>query len=399
MARSVDKLSDRTVKTIKKPGRHSDGGNLYLNVKDGGSKSWLFIYRIGGKQREMGLGDLKRVTLAKAREIGRVARDLLGKHKDPLVEMRKPDKPTFGERADAYIKANKPAWKNEKHIAQWEMTMREYAKPIREKSVDQITTADMVAILEPIWITKHDTAIKVRQRIEAILDSAKSLGHFSGDNPASKKILKTLLPNYTAPENHHAALEIEKIPDFMKLLRLRSGTSALALEFTILTASRTGEVIGAKWDEIDDLGWLVPAPRMKGKKEHRVPLCNRALEILDEMRKLDSPYIFPGPKRDKHLSNMAMAQMLEDLDDEITVHGFRSTFRDWASEHTNVSRDVCEMALAHAIESKTEAAYRRGDLFMKRFDLAQTWAKFCAGEMGQIVSLAERLKEARASAA
>ena len=396
MARSINKLSALFVEKTKKPGRHSDGGNLYLNVKDGGSKSWLFIYRFGGRQREMGLGDFNKVPLAKAREAARAARELLGDLTDPLEHRRQPDVPTFGERADAYIKAHKPGWKNAKHIEQWEMTMREYAKPIRGKRVDLITTADVFAILEPIWLAKHATAAKTRQRIEIILDSAKSLGHFKGDNPASKKILNPLLPKAPEGETHHTALSVEDMPAFMEKLRARRNISALALEFTILTAARTSEAIGAKWEEFDDLGWLVPAVRMKTGTAHRVPLCNRALEILNEARELGSKYLFPGPKGDRPLSNMAMAELLDGLWPGVTVHGMRSTFRDWASEHTNFPREVCEMALAHAIESKTEAAYRRGDLFMKRYELADRWAKYCAGELGKILPLAQRLKEARA---
>lgn len=400
MGREVGKLSARRVDTVRKPGRYSDGANLYLNVKDGGSKSWLFIYRSNGKQREMGLGGLDRVPLAKARSLAAEAREALGAGRDPILEKRRPKMSTFGERADAYIESHKKAWKNQKHIDQWEMTMRVYAAPIREIPVNKVTTADVFQILEPIWVEKHETATRVRQRIESVMKSAKSLKLCEGDNPASLEALISLLPRMGKSQHHHPALPIEEMPDLIARLRERTGISARALEFTILTSGRTVEVIGARWDEIDDLGWLVPALRMKGKKEHRVPLSKRALEILAEMKKLGQPYIFPGAKIDGPLSNAAMSELLKDLRPGVTVHGTaRSTFRDWCAEHTNFSRDVAEMALAHAIESKTEAAYRRGDLYMKRLDLAECWGKYCGGELGKILPLAERLKERRMATA
>ena len=399
MGRQVNKLSARTVETLRKPGRHSDGGNLYLNVKDGGSKSWLFIYRFGGRQREMGLGDFTKVSLARAREFAQTARAQLGDGIDPLGIKQQPTKPTFGERADAYIKANKPGWKNEKHIAQWEMTMREYAAPIRGKRVDEITSADIVGILEPIWLTKHDTATKVRQRIEAVLNSAKAMGFVAGDNPALKSNLKDLLPKPPRTDGHFAAMAISDLPDFMTALRARSGISARALEFTILTAARTSETIGATWGEFDDLGWIVPPERMKGGKEHRVPLSARALEIVKEMREGGSDYVFSGAKKGSPLSTAAMSELLKGMKPGLTVHGFRSTFRDWTSDHTSFSRDVCEMALAHAIESKTEAAYRRSDLYMKRLDLMEAWEGYCSGKTGKVLPLAEQLRKRREAAA
>jgi hypothetical protein len=246
MARSIAKLSARAVETIRKPGRHSDGGNLYLNVQDGGSKSWLFIYRVGGKQREMGLGDLSKVGLAKAREKAKEARELIGAGKDPIEEKRRPAKPTFGERADAYIKAKEAGWKNSKAKPAWVLTTQTYAASIRAKPIDTITTADIVSILEPIWIAKHPTAHKVRQRLEQIFQSAKALELYPGDNPASKVKLKELLPAVAPSERHFAALAIEDVPDFIRKLQQHSGISALALEFTILTASRTTEAVIAQ---------------------------------------------------------------------------------------------------------------------------------------------------------
>jgi integrase len=399
MAREVGKLSARRVETARKPGRYSDGANLYLNVKDGGSKSWLFIYRSDGKQREMGLGGLDKVPLAKARSLAAAARESLGAGRDPILEKRRPRTPSFGERADAYIASHRKAWKNQKHIDQWEMTMRVYAASIRETPVNQVTTADVFQILEPIWVAKHETATRVRQRIESVMKSAKSLKLYEGDNPASLEVLNSLLPRMGKSQNHHPALPVEEMPDFMAKLRGRSSISALALEFTILTASRTCEVVGARWDETDELGWMVPGQRMKNKKPHQVPLSGRALEILQQMRAFDHPFIFPGAKAGRHLSNMAMSELLKDLRPGVTVHGFRSTFRDWASEHTHFSRDVCEMALAHTIESETEAAYRRGDLFRKRLKLMETWDAYCAGRMAKILPLAEEMRQRKLATA
>jgi integrase len=381
------------VKRERKPGLYADGRNLYLYVQKGQGKSWLFIYRFGGKQREMGLGSFDNVPLAKARELAEAARHLLGQGKDPIEERRRPSSvPTFGERADAFITANKDVWKNAKHAAQWEMTLRKYAAPIREKRVDQVTTADIFAILEPIWKKKHDTAVKVRGRIEAVLESARSLGHFSGDNPASRRVLKALLADVPKSKKHFPAMKIEQVPDFMQELRARTGVSARALEYTILTAARTGEVIKAKWGEFDGPTWTTPAKRMKARKDHQVPLCERPRQILAEMRELGQPYVFPGRKKERPLSNAAMAKLLKEMREEVTVHGFRSTFRDWASEHTEFSHEVCEMALAHVVENETEAAYRRGDLFVKRYALMKRWAEFCAGELGQVLSLADRIR-------
>ncbi len=399
MGREVGKLSARRVETVRKPGRHSDGANLYLNVKDGGSKSWLFIYRSDGKQREMGLGGLDKVPLARARSLAADAREALGAGRDPIQDKRRPKTPTFGERADAYIESHKKAWKNQKHIDQWEMTMRVYAGPIRQTPVNKITTAEVFEILEPIWVAKHETATRVRQRIESVMKSAKSLKLYEGDNPASLDALHSLLPRMGKSKGHHPALPVEEIPDFMAKLRARSSISARALEFTILTVARTNETIGGIWPEIDDLGWIVPAERMKNKKDHRVPLGDRALEILAEMRSMGRPYLFPGAQDDGPLSNMAMAELLKDMRPGVTVHGFRSTFRDWCSEHTNFSRDVAEMALAHTIESETEAAYRRGDLYRKRLDLMETWDAYCAGRMAKILPLAEEIKRRKLATA
>lgn len=399
MIRELGKLSARKVETLRKPGRHSDGGNLYLNVKGSGAKSWLFIYRIGGKQREMGLGSLERVPLAKARTLAREAREALGSGRDPIHEKKRPKTATFGQRADAYVKAHKAAWTNLKHVAQWETSLGLHAASLREKPIDQITPADVVGVLEPLWSVKHETARRTRQRIEAVMKSAKALGQFQGDNPASREVLHTLLPKLTVSEKHHAALPIEEIPDFFMKLRQRPSVSSAALEFTILTAARSGEGLGATWREIDGIVWNVPKERMKGKRPHRVPLCQRSLEILDQMRLLGARYIFPGAGSDTHLSNMAMAELLKDLRPGITVHGFRSTFRDWCSEHTNFPSEVAEMALAHLIGNKTEAAYRRQDLFIKRSLLMETWAKYCNGDAGRILSAIEQIKNARRATA
>jgi integrase len=311
---------------------------------------------------------------------------------------------TFKAAASAYVASHRAAWHNAKHAAQWESTLSTYAYPvIGALSVQAVDTALVLKVLEPIWTTKPETASRVRGRIEAVLDWARARGFRQGENPARwRGHLDNLLPARTKVRavKHHAALPYDDVPAFMATLRQQEGTAARALEFTILTAGRTGETLGATFPEINtaERAWIVPAGRMKARKEHRVPLSDRAVELVELARAvpgLSDRHIFPGERRDKSLSNMAMLQLLRRMGrDDVTVHGFRSSFRDWAAERTNFPNEVVEMALAHTVSRKVEAAYRRGDLFEKRRRLMAEWAAFCAttkpATKGAVVSLKGR---------
>ena len=401
MARGINKLSARTVETLNKPGRYSDGGNLYLFISLNGGKRWTFLYRWQGRPREMGLGSAARggIPLAKARERAAVARALLHDGINPLEEKRKAaragDKvPTFGEFADQYVEAMQPSWRNAKNVAQWTMTLEQYAAPIRDRSIDTIDTEAVLEVLKPVWERVPPTAERLRGRIEKVLDAAKAKGHRNGENPARwRGHLDQLLPKrQKVSRHHHPALPYEKMAIFMADLRTRDGLAALALEFTILTACRTGEVLGARWDEFDlEKGeWTIPAARMKAGKPHRVPLSTRAVDIIASLAETrQGEFVFPGYRPHKPLSSMAMAMLLRRMKVEgVTVHGFRSAFRDWAAETTSFPHEVCEMALAHVIANKAEAAYRRGDLFDRRRKLMEAWAAYCElREAGSVVAL------------
>lgn len=386
--RALNKLSATQAAKIRKPGRHSDGGGLYLFIDQHGRRRWIFMYVRDGKRTELGLGGGRDLSLANARAEAAKLREILATGGDPKAERAKDDRiPTFGECADAYVEAMKPSWRNAKHAAQWTMTLTKYAKPMRGKPVNAIGTQDVLDVLQGLWKRTPETAERLRGRIENVLDAAKAKGHRSGENPARwRGHLDQLLPKrQRLSRGHHAALPYDAMPDFMADLRGRSAVAARALEFTILTAARSGEVLGAQWDEIDTEKkvWTIPAERMKAGREHRVPLSPRAMEIVEAMAKLGTEsYLFPGPKKGKPLSSMAMAMLLRRMKAEITVHGFRSTFRDWASETTGFPHEVCEMALAHTIGNKAEAAYRRGDLFDKRRKLMEAWAGYCAKKAG-----------------
>jgi integrase len=382
--RALNKLSAVQAAKITAPGRHSDGGGLYLFIDPHGRRRWIFMYARNGKRTELGLGGGRDLSLANARTEATKLREVLAAGGDPKAERAKDNHlPTFGECADTYVEAMKPSWRNDKHAAQWTMTLTKYAKPMRGKPVNKIGTQDVLDVLQALWKRTPETAERLRGRIENVLDAAKAKGHRSGENPARwRGHLDQLLPKrQRLSRGHHTALPYDAIPDFMTDLRGRPAVAARALEFAILTAARSGEVLGAKWDEIDTAKkvWTVPAERMKAGREHRVPLSLRVMEIVEAMAKLGTEgYIFPGPKPKKPLSSMAMAMLLRRMKAEITVHGFRSTFRDWASETTGFSHEVCEMALAHTISNKAEAAYRRGDLFDKRRKLMEAWAGYCA---------------------
>lgn len=395
MARMSNRLTAMTVQKLKEPGRYADGDGLYLQIGPTGGKSWLFRYTRQGKAREMGLGALNAVSLADAREAATSVRRTLAAGRDPL-DARKAEREqqeaeasngmTFSECASAYIEAHKSGWRNEKHVAQWFSTIKTYAEPVFGALPVQAVNLEMVLkVLEPIWQTKPETAARLRGRIEAVLDWAAVRGHRSADNPARwKGHLDKLLPPRSKVQRvqHHPALPYEEIGTFMTDLRQREEGAARALEFTILTASRTSEVLNARWDEFD-LGakvWRIPGERMKAGKDHRVPLSEAAMTILARMAELrQCAFVFPGQRKERPLSNMVFLQLLKRMKrSDLTAHGFRSTFRDWAAERTAFSREVAEMALAHTIRDKVEAAYRRGDLFDKRRELMEAWASFCA---------------------
>ncbi|WP_460450287.1 tyrosine-type recombinase/integrase [Alsobacter sp. SYSU BS001988] len=392
-------LSARAVAAAKEPGRYADGGGLYLSVSAGGAKSWVFMWKVGGKRTEIGLGSLTKVSLASARERAALAREAVGQGKDPRAILKPASAvPTFGEEADALIASMASSWRNAKHRAQWEMTLREYAKPLRSRPVDQVTTEHVLAVLKPLWTSRPETASRLRGRIEAVLAASTAKGHRFGPNPAQwRHHLDKLLPKRTKLQRgHHAAMPFASIPGLLELLRTNASVSAAALEFTILTAARSGETLGARWSEIDldAKTWTVPASRMKAAKEHRVPLSERAVEILEAMQTLRTAangHVFPGRKDGAGLSVMALEMVLRRLKVEnATVHGFRSSFRDWAGEATNFPRDVAEMALAHKVGDEVERAYRRGDALEKRRMLMDSWARFCEPKDGNVVALSRR---------
>jgi integrase len=390
MPRSINRLSARFVETAA-PGKHRDGGNLLLVVAPNGSRRWAFVYQRSGKETEMGLGSAGRgaVTLAEARERAMEARRLLLAGVDPLQAKRKaeapapPAGPTFGEFADRYVREVKaPSLRNAKALAQWEMTLTTYCDAIRDKPIADIGVEDVLTVLRPLWSRVPETASRLRARIENILDAARVAGLRTGENPARwKGQLQLSLPKRKVlTRGHHAALPFEKIPAFIAALRQRPAIAALALEFLILTAARSGEVTGATFNELD-VGkaiWIIPASRMKAHREHRVPLSARACEIVKRMAAVrQSEFVFPGA-RQQNLSGMAFAMLLRRMRiSDVTTHGFRSSFRDWCSETTAYPSEVAEMALAHVVPNATEAAYRRGDLFEKRRGLMEAWGQYC----------------------
>lgn len=392
----MGKLSVFKVAALKQPGRYSDGDNLFLQVGPKGNKSWAFLFMRDGRARQMGLGPLRDVTLKEAREKAGECRKLLLNDIDPIDhrnaarharrEARKA-RITFRQSAETYIASQSAAWRNEKHRSQWTNTLVTYAFPkIGNTAVADIETRHVLAVVEPIWTTKRETASRVRQRIEAILDWAKAYGHRTGDNPARLRgHMDKLLPKHhkIAPVEHHAALPFKELPAFLAALRERPGAAAIALRLLIHTAVRTGELINATWEEFDwkDRLWTIDGSRMKAGVTHRVPLSDQAIAILETIRPQEATgFLFPGTKG-KPISNMAMLQTLRRMErGDLTVHGFRSSFSDWCAETTDFAAEVREMALAHAVAStgsKVEAAYRRGDLLEKRRELMQAWSSFC----------------------
>ncbi|MEI6643975.1 MAG: integrase arm-type DNA-binding domain-containing protein [Novosphingobium sp.] len=379
-----------------KPGRHADGGGLHLLVKESGARSWVYRFMLNGKSRDVGLGAAgpDGISLADARDARAALRLKVKAGVDPLAERQQEAAKalaaaqasqvagiTFKAVAEAYIEANEGSWRNDKHRQQWKNTLATYVYPvIGGLPVAEVATAHVLQILEPIWKTKPETASRVRGRIETILDAAKARGYREGENPARWRghVAQILPARAKLTRGHHKAMPYDTIPSFVGALHKREAVAALALEFAILTAARTGEVIGAKWDEVDldKAVWTIPAIRMKAGKEHRVPLSERAVDILRSTRGLGKEWLFPATKG-AGMSGMAMAMLLRRMDIDVTVHGFRSGFRDWCAECTGYAHEVAEMALAHTIDNKVERAYRRGDLFDKRRRLMDDWASYC----------------------
>src|SRR5690554_2024057 len=374
-------------------GLYSSGKGLYLKVNGVDAGSWIYRYMLDGKTRKLGLGSAAGVTLAQARQMADQQRALLAQGIDPrehreAVELENTAAAvTFDSVAADYIAAHRPGWKNAKHAQQWENTLKTYASPVIGKlAPGDVTTAHVLEVLKPIWTEKTETASRVRNRIELVLDAAKARGLREGENPARwRGHLDKLLPRREKVQavKHHTALPYPQLPAFMALLTGDDMTTK-AMQMTILTACRTSEVLGATWDEIDLQAriWTIPANRMKARKEHRVPLADAVLALLDSLPRIEgNPYLFPGMKVGRPLSNMAMLMGLRRMGrDDLTMHGFRSTFRDWAGECTPHPRDVCEQALAHSLGNDVEAAYRRGDLLEKRRALMNDWAAYCTSK-------------------
>jgi integrase len=398
----VSGLTARRVQTIAKAGLYADGGGLYLQVGAAGAKSWILRYQLAGRRRDMGLGSAELFTLAETREKAIEARRLIAIGIDP-IEARRIERNkgkiaaaaaiTFQECAARYIAAHRAGWRSPKSLNAWEATLGTYVYPtFGDVPVQAVDTGLVTKAIEPIWPVIPETAGRVRGRIESILDYASVNGWRQGENPARwRGHLEKLLPRKSSvrPVEHHPALPYGEIAEFMIELRRREGIAARAFEFLILTAARTGEVIGARWSEIDHAAklWTIPGERMKGRREHRVPLSNAALAILDAMTEIrQGDFVFPGGNANRPLSNMSLLMTLRRMGHpDLTAHGFRSTFRDWCAERTNFPAEVAEMALAHTVGDKVEAAYRRGDLFEKRRDLAEAWARFCEGATQGVV--------------
>ena len=388
--------SARSVETATEIGYHRCDRGLYLQVAGSGTKSWLFRYKspVTAKQREMGLGSLNLVPLAAARDIAVECRRQVLSGLDPLEERARNKRArhleqarsiTFQQAAELCIASKKPEWKNAKHAQQWSNTLNAYAYPVfGDLSISDLDTDLVLKAIEPIWISKAETASRVRQRIETVWDWARARKYVEGENPArlrghlDKILAKTAKVKRV---KHHAAVPYKQIATFITKLRGRKGSSALAMEFMILTAARTGEVRGARWQEIDlaTKVWTIPADRMKAGKEHRVPLCDRALQILNSMKSNRNPdeFVFPGWKAGTGLSDGAMLALLRKMEvGPYTPHGFRSTFRDWAAEEAHqFSNETVELALAHTIRNKAEAAYRRGDQLERRRELMAAWSE------------------------
>lgn len=377
------------------PGFHADGGGLYLRVEASGARRWAFIFRYRGRRGEMGLGPLVDVSLAAARQAAQEARQQVREGKSPVLVRRRlravVEAVPFGDMADQLVGDLTPQWKNPKVAQQWRTTLTVDAAALKDKLVSEVNTEDVLAVLKPIWTVKRETAARLRGRIERVLDAARARGMREGENPARwKGHLSMLLPRVPRRRKHHAALAYDGIRQFCAKLRRSERMSALALDFAILTVARTNEVLAARGSEINlkDAVWIIPPERMKAGREHRVPLSAPALAIAkSRIESVGDGLLFPGLKRGKSLSNMAMTKMLKRLGyGEFTVHGFRSTFRDWAGDRTDFPREIIEAAMAHLVGDEAEQAYRRSDALERRRQLMNAWADYCEPG-GRVVQL------------
>ena len=387
------RLSPAFVRKATKPGRYHDGNGLFLKIDPSGAKRWGQRLVIHGRQRTLGLGGCALVSLVEARQAALENRKIARAGGDPLARRHISETPTFEAAAATVIDLHRHGWRNEKHAAQWEATLRGYVFPrLGKRSVADVSTADVMAVLMPIWNEKPETARRVRQRISTVMKWAVAQG-YRADNPAGDAIGAALPKHNGKAKHHHRALPHNEVAAAVETVRGSGAGIAvkLAFEFLILTAARSGEVRLATWDEIDMAAatWTVPASRMKAGLEHRVPLCDRAMSILNEARAIDdgSGFIFPGTRTGKPLSDMTLSKLMRDLGLDAVPHGFRSSFRDWASELTNAPRDVMEAALAHTVRDKVEAAYNRTDLFERRRTLMDQWASYLDGTAGAVVPM------------
>ncbi len=379
------KLTAIKVDRLKKPGHHGDGHGLYLIVRKSGSKSWSYVWIRQGRRREMGLGGFPSISLAQARKAANLVRKQIGDGFDPFHERDSQIIKTFGEVADELLSELRKDWTHPKHEAQWVRALNVLCLPLRPMNVATITTNDVLRVLKPIWIATPVTGRRLRSRIERVLNYAHTHGWRDGENVArwGGHLEHTGLAKKHVGK-HFAAMPYQDIPGFVKTLQSKDLIPAMALEYLILTAGRTNEILGANWDEIDLDGavWTIPASRMKAKREHKVPLPARALEILRPLYAVrGSEFVFMGKQNGKPLSNMSMAMLMRRIGvKDATVHGFRSSFRDWAGNETGTAREVAEAALSHQIGNKVEQAYRRGDALDKRRRLMQAWADYCGGK-------------------
>lgn len=405
MARELNKLTALKVKRTIKPGRYGDGGGLYLLVQPNGNRSWVFRWRdrLTGKLRDKGLGPAWDISLEQARDKAKLCREQVRNGGDPIEDARTAittkrlelaKRMTFAECAEKYIEAHKAGWRNDKHAAQWTSTLKTYAEPINPLPVAAIDTALVLKCLEPYWASKTETMTRVRQRIESVLDWARVRDYRTGENPARwKGHLDALLPQRSKVQKveHRAALPYTGMGAFMAKLRNRTGLAAKALELQILTATRPGEAAGAQWVEFDLEGaqWIIPGERMKAGKEHRIPLSDAAVTLLRSLIPMvkgkpvtPAGNVFPGVKG-RPLTTAAGMALLKEMKAEVTAHGFRSTFRDWAGETTKFPREVIEAAMAHRLKDAAEAAYARGDMLERRRHLMADWAAYCATVQGK----------------
>lgn len=386
MARN--KLSESRIRTLTKPGIFGDGDGLYLRVRAGGSKNFVFIYRRGDTRVEMGLGGHGQgtapVSLTLAREKAEAIRQKLARGEDPRgAHAKRKGEPTFADCMESVLEARASTWRNEKHAAQWKMTLRKYAHPLHDMPVASITVADVVECLRPHWAERPETAERLRMRIAAVMDYAIATQIRTAGNPAESGLIRTLLPaRHKLTRGHHTATPYAALPAIVERLRASSGVSARAVEFSCLTAARSGEVRGAVWSEIDldNALWVIPRERMKMATEHRVPLCDRALAILRAQKQMATgELVFGGDRDGRPISDTAMTKALRRASNDMsTLHGLRSSFRDWAGDMTAHPREVCEAALAHVVKG-VEGAYRRGDALAKRRALMNDWEKYCEG--------------------